>query len=395
MKTLFTLLLITITTLVLSQEKDFTTGKVKTFSGKLVFEDLVPSNKYEIVFSFENLIKNYNTNSIETNWNESVKNAMMESGYQGGKPFDAIIINDQATRDIAIKFNSSEMDNSMASIGKRMEGVYVFIAGEPYYAYDHIATLKVKRDKYTSEEAYAKIIQIAKKKYGNFNGVIFSSTDMEKADLIKFQDLEITGGGFRVGDFAMHQDGRRPSYGLIASLDNTSQKAGFVYLDEYGEEKVTNIKYADLTKVDEAKYNTNLIEQAKEVKLHEFVIDEKVTWDNGAFYGKVIELDKSKHNAKVEMINEYGEIDSKSFDFLDIHKLEEAEYEAKLAKHMEEVAKHVFTIGEKVKFDKGGQVVEAEVTELNATFHKASLKYLDEAGEEKKANIHYFKIEKL
>ncbi len=96
------------------------------------------------------------------------------------------------------------------------------------------------------------------------------------------------------------------------------------------------------------------------------------------------------------MINEYGEKDTKSFDFLDIYKLDDSEYNNRLTKHMEEVAKHVFTIGEKVKFDRGGvTIIEAEVIELNNTLHRATIKYIDEGGEEKKTSVHYFKIEKL
>lgn len=395
MKFFLSLFIISATLFSYAQSKDFTAGKVSTVSGKLVFDNVDPVMEYEIVFSFENLLEKNELESQETIWYASVENAMMESGYQGGKPFDAIVTKDEAKRDIAIKFKSNSPDNAIAIMGERIEGVYVFTVGLPYYQYDHIAALKVNEEKHTSEEAFAKIINKAKKKYGNFNGIIFSTTDLSKAELIKFTDLEITGGGFRVGDFVMHQSGMRPSYGVVSSLDNTKQKAGFIYLDEYGEEKVVNIKYKDLVKVDEEKYNSKLIEQSEEVKLHQFVIDEKVTWDNGGAFGKVIAIDERKHHVQIEFINVYGEKEDKSIDFLMVDKLEQAEYDMKLAKILTETAKHHFEIGEKVSFEKGGVLIYGEVIELNDTLHRASVKYTDDKGEESKSSVNYLKLEKV
>lgn len=92
---------------------------------------------------------------------------------------------------------TEEKDYSLARVGKKTQGVYLFIGVEPFYKYDYVATIKAQIDLYNKEKTIDKTLKKAKKKYPYFNGVIFHGKG--KADLIQFKGEEMTRGGFTLG----------------------------------------------------------------------------------------------------------------------------------------------------------------------------------------------------
>lgn len=306
---------------------------------------------------------------------------------------------------ITLSGYSQEKDYSLARVGKKIQGVYIFFDTQPYQEYDFIATIKVT-DNWTfktREEAFEKIIRKAKKKHPYFNGIIFSGNDLHKADIIKFRGLENSGGGLRVGDKVVYRSGKIPSYGEIISLDNTKQKATFKYLNIYGEEKVEEKKYTQLSPLSDEQYLKFSEEHKKEIEKYKYKIGEKATWiiKDDSFFGEIKSLNNKAHKASIEYINIYGEIKIKSIEYLDIEIISDVDFSKKTSDWKNEIKKYKFQTGDKVswiKTDALGQnpkQITGDLIELNDSSHKATVKYLDKNKEEKIAKVSYLDLSKI
>mgnify|MGYP001581058277 CR=1 FL=1 len=397
-KAILTTFLLHILILSFSQNSDYTLSKVKTISGKLIFHNLEPFDAFQKVFMYENKIK-IEDNTIENDvLTQTVKDALVESGLQGGEAFDAIILKDGEPRARAIKFTTKSDKNALAKIGTIDLGVYIFEGGtEPSNPHDFIATINVRWHKDPEEwkKARLELIERSKKKYPNFDGMIIK--DNTSADLIKFRGLEITGGGFRVGDKAIYKSGAKPAYGEIMSLDNTKQEAGFKFYNEYGDENMKNINYTKLSAVTNDQYDNYIKTQNIEIQKHKFSIGEKVIWSDGksSKYGEVTSQNAKKHDATVTFLNIYGENKTDDIDFLKLDKLDATKFQELRDKELIEIKKHQFEVGQKVSFVKDKTPKCGEVVSLNNANHKATIKYLGVFAEDKTTEDQYLDIEKI
>lgn len=398
MKTLlFTILLSINTILAFGQEKDFSLSKIKTFSGKYVFYNLEPYDSYSKAFFFENKV-DFDNLTEEEIMKETIANASKVSGFQN-EPFDAVIIKDGEEKSQAIKFKEISANNALAKVGKKEAGIYIFRACLPSNEYDDIGKIDVKWHKKAeqTEKAYIELIERAKKKYPNFNGMLFKDDDNKSAYLIKFRDLEINGGGFRAGDKASYSSGSQISYGEIIQLDNTKNEAKFKTLDEYGDEKVKSIDYKKLQSISNETYIAYIEKQNSEIGKHKFSVGEKVSWIDGKdpMYGEVVSLNAKSHDASVKSLNIYGEDKTNSMDFLKIEKLEESKFNDMRQKELSIIKKHQFEVGEKVSFIVDKKPKCGEVVSLNPKSHKATIKYLGQFAEDKSSDEQYLEVEKI
>lgn len=396
------LLLITTTVLfttqVFSQDSDFTLSNVQQASGKYIFYNTEPNDANTKAFYFPNPLPDDETTPLNVIYATCIKNAMKESGLQGGEPFDAVVVTDGEPRAKAIKFTTISKKNSLAKIGIIKLGVYIFFACEPANDHDYIATINVRyhRKPDQAEKAYLEIIERSKKKYPNFDGLIFKD-DLKSADLIKFRGLEKSGGGFRVGDKAIYSSGSKPNYGEIAQLDNTKGTASFKYNDEYGDEKIKNLDYTKLSALSKEKYDEFIAQQNIEIAKHRFTNGEKVSWTDGKnpLYGEVVSLNTKSHDATVKSLNKYGEDKNATIDFLKVDKLDDARFEELRKKELEVIKKHQFETGQKVSFIRDKKSRCGEVVNINNKSHTATIKYLGIYAEDKTSEEEYFDVEKI
>lgn len=158
-----------------------------------------------------------------------------------------------------IESNSQEKDYSLARVGEKIHGVYIFLLESPLNEYEFIATIKVKADWSGSREhAFEKAIKKAKKKYPYFNGMIFQKPNLREADLIIFKGLGVSRGGFKIGDKVTFIEYDKLNYGEVAVLGSSKNKAGIKYIDINGNEKIKEIKYSELTSISEEDYQARL-----------------------------------------------------------------------------------------------------------------------------------------
>jgi hypothetical protein len=165
---------------------DKSLARVKTVSGKLVFYENEPVEKYEVVFSFENLMPNYERITTQKVMDFSVQNAFKESGLQGGKQFDGIITRPKTKRDLAVKFLDKSKDNSIARVF-RVNGKFVFIECEPINEFNIVSNIKVKFQS-TRQQTIDEILKKAfkeERKGKEFDGILFGSTTYDNS--IKFK----------------------------------------------------------------------------------------------------------------------------------------------------------------------------------------------------------------
>lgn len=397
MKTItITIYFLLLTIVSIGQEKDFTLSKVNAISGKYVFFNLEPYDAYEKAFNFEKISDD---NLTEQEYlAQTVKHALSEGGLQE-ELFDAIVINDGELRIRAIKFKEKSEKNKLASKGKVEAGIYIFRACLPSNAYDDIGKIDVRWHKKAeqTEKAYIELIERAKKKYPNFNGMLFKDEDNKSAYLIKFRDLEITGGGFRAGDKATYSSGSELNYGEVVQLDNTKNEAKVKSFDEYGDEKTKSVDYKKLQSISNETYNSFIEKQNIEIGKHKFSNDEKVSWTDGKdpMYGEVVSLNPKSHDATVKFLNVYGEDKTSTLDFLKLEKLDDAKFQERRQKELAEIKKHQFEVGEKVSFIVNKKQKCGEVVSLNSKNHKATVKYLGVFGEDKNSDEQYLEVEKV
>ena len=296
-----------------------------------------------------------------------------------------------------VALGQQEKDYSLAKVGKKVLGIYIFIGCEPNNEYDYIATIDVRWHEGDPDKSFLELIERGKKKYTNFNAIIFKDAKFETADLIKFKDLEISGGGYRVGEYVIHKDGSELNYGEISMLNNIKSKATIKYLDEYGVEKIKDVKYTKLSSLSKEEYQKNYDAQLIEIQKHKFTISEKATWveDEKSCYGEVLSLNENYHEAKVNYIDIYGETKTKNINYLKLEKAIETKYNDYILQHAIDVEKHKFIIGETVSFTDDKVVKVGEVTALNNNNHIATVKLLNIFGEEKTNDIPYLELEKI
>ncbi len=138
-----------------------------------------------------------------------------------------------------------EKDYSLARVGTKAHGVYMFFGVEPYYKYTYVATIKVKINwSGTIYGNFEKRVKKSKKKYPYFNAIIFQSNDLGKADLVRF-DEPIAIGGFTISQNVSFIKDDKLIKGTIVELDQ--KKASIQYTDTNGIKQIETLKHNQIT----------------------------------------------------------------------------------------------------------------------------------------------------
>jgi hypothetical protein len=193
-KTALTVLLFAIAIVIISfrvSELDYSLARVSKLNNKHVFSLSEPINQYESVFTFQNLIVNFDCLSPLQVDLAGIENANKESANQS-KFYEAIICVNGSARDLAINWTDKSKDNSIARV-KKIEGKFVFWQCEPLANYDIVGKYNVSGVGQqvlmgtcpTHQQKIDKLIKKAQKDNLDFDGVIYGSS---KYDLvIKFK----------------------------------------------------------------------------------------------------------------------------------------------------------------------------------------------------------------
>lgn len=167
-------------------ETDYSLARVKKVNGKLAFLWNEPISEYEVVFTFDNGIENYNCLAPIQIIEASLENANKETINQE-KFYDAVILGN-TNKDVAIKWKNKEKNNDTARVIKN-EGKYVFAECEPIANYDVVGKYDVSGTSHqvlfgeclTQNEKIEKLIKKGNKLKQGFDAVMYGST---KYDLV-------------------------------------------------------------------------------------------------------------------------------------------------------------------------------------------------------------------
>ena len=147
---------------------------------------------------------------------------------------------------VAVNLFSQVKDYSLAKVGDKINGVYIFVMCEPAQEYKYLGTVEVKINwTGTKAENFEKVIKKAKKDYPYFNGMVFQKKDMSKADLIQFTGLEISKGGVNLGQRVTYIDKKVLVEGEVVELKD---KKAAIQLDNG---KIVQLEYKRLTPVNQ------------------------------------------------------------------------------------------------------------------------------------------------
>ena len=205
-----------------------------------------------------------------------------------------------------------EKDYTLAKVGKKIHEAYIFFGCEPYYKYTFIETIKVKINwTGTYYESFEKIIKKAQKKNSTFNGIIFQTSDLSKADLIRFVDLGSTRGGFSIGSKVSFIEMNQVFVGEIVELESSKGKATVKFLNVFDENEIKKFDNKKLTPINNDIFQKNLQEIKSLTEKFKFIVGDKVSWiDNNVLgkskkqlTGEIINLDNKSHKASIKYLN--------------------------------------------------------------------------------------------
>lgn len=307
-------------------------------------------------------------------------------------------------------FAQEKTDFSLASVGKQVYGVYVFVGCVPHEEYIYVATIEedINWKAKSREERFKDIIEKAKKKYTDFNGLIVHEENYDKVDLIRFKDMNVSRGGIELRSKITFIKHKQVYYGEVIELGSKKQgkekEFGAVkYIDIYGDEVVEELKYTDMTPLSESEYASKLEGfKSETVARYTYSIDEKVSWNKGkeGLFGKITGLDPKSHKATVSYIDAYGDEVNTKVDYLDLNKMEPSKYDELLKVAKGEVQKHKFEVGNHVswvsvnKLTRESAQMKGEIVLLDDKSHKASIKYIDAEGTEQIEKVDYLDLVK-
>jgi hypothetical protein len=228
------------------------------------------------------------------------------------------------------KLSGQSPDFSLAKVGKRIFGVYVFFGCEPANPYTYVKTIEVKIDwtgSYT--DSFERVIEKAKKKEPNFNGLIFQSEDLSKADLIRFADLESTKGGLSYGSKVSFVDKGQECVGEVVELESSKGEASIKFKNVFFEDEIGKFDYKKLTPITNEKFQEKLSELEKLSENYKFQVGDKVSWISGnvlgqnkkQFSGEIISLDKKSHKASIKYFSQDNKENISNVSFLDLIKV--------------------------------------------------------------------------
>jgi len=175
-----------------SSNLDNTLARVIKVNNKPIFYWNEPINDYEVAFKFLDTtgLRRANCMSLQEIVNIAIKNANIEAINQE-KIYDAIIIGQGNTRDMAITFKDKSKDN-MITRASKCQGKLVFLACEPLLNYEVQYKDAVGKG---SEAWYGycpdtqakidKLIKRTEKKRIEYDGVIIGLSEKDMA--IKFK----------------------------------------------------------------------------------------------------------------------------------------------------------------------------------------------------------------
>ncbi|HBG69651.1 MAG: hypothetical protein A2W93_12195 [Bacteroidetes bacterium GWF2_43_63] len=220
---------------------------------------------------------------------------------------------------------TSSKDYTLAYVGDRVAGIYIFLRCEPYQKYTYIATVKVKVSwTGTIDESFEKCIKKAKRKYPSFNGMIFRNNAFSKADLIRFDDVAAGREGYEIDDFVSFTKSDEIYYGQIIQLKTQSRQVVIKHKTIYGEEELSTIYTKYVTNLSKEQYNEKLVEFQKKIDSYKFNIGDKVRWiyGNEVREGEILTLDEKYHRATVQYTSTDGTKKIQKLDYVKLTKLQ-------------------------------------------------------------------------
>ncbi|WMX13251.1 hypothetical protein [Aureispira sp. CCB-E] len=289
-------------------------------------------------------------------------------------------------------------DFSLAKVGKKIQGCYVFVLTTPYNEYDHIRTEKMPSGIFNGDpsEGFSKFIKKMRKHYPYFNGLIVSP-DLSEVEFIKFRDMEISGVGFRIGDKLIFKSGKELLYGEVVEINTYRQRVTFKYLDIYGDEKVIERKMVHVTPLTEEQYKEKMAEQAKEIEKYKYEVGQFAIWKekNKSQFGIIRLLNDKSHKATIEYLDIYDEKKNRDVPYLDVSIIEESKYNELASNWKKETDKYKYKLGEPVGWAEKKESKFGLVKALDNKSHRATVEYLDVYGDEKVKMIDYLDLSKM
>jgi hypothetical protein len=135
-------------------------------------------------------------------------------------------------------------------------------------------------------------------------------TDEQYSKRLEAWNTEIAKYKYNPGEFATWTQGKDTKFGKITSLNDKAHKASIEYIDVYGETKLKEVPFLDVTIIETSEHETKLEAWNVEVAKYKFAVGEKVSWsgkDSEMVPGEVVSLDDKTHQAEVKFMNDKEE----------------------------------------------------------------------------------------
>lgn len=135
-------------------------------------------------------------------------------------------------------------------------------------------------------------------------------TDEQYNKRLEVWNAKIAKYKYNPNDYATWIQQKETKFGKITNLNDKSHKASIEYLNIFGEKKIKEVPYLEVTIIDANDYQTKLDAWNVEVAKYKFTVGEMVSWKGKGsemVNGEIVRLDDKTHQAEVKYTNEKGE----------------------------------------------------------------------------------------
>lgn len=203
-------------------------------------------------------------------------------------------------------------DFTLAKVGERIDGVYMFLNCEPANSYEYVATIEAKLTWYgsnlTLEEQFRKIIKTSKRQYANFNGMIFRGNNFRRVELIKFHALEASMSGVSFKDKVSFIKDNEEYTGEVIELIPKNNTVRVKYRNIFDDQEIRILNVQSVMPLTQEQYIENINKFNERVEMFKFEVGDSVSWiqNKKLMRGTVIKLNAKNHIASVKFIDDNG-----------------------------------------------------------------------------------------
>jgi hypothetical protein len=242
--------------------------------------------------------------------------------------------------------------------------------------------------------------------------LVFEDLDIYHSDFNKVRQLvglkrgrlaQVFDPRYNVGGKVAFERGQDSYVGAITALDKERGENTLSYQNIYDEPQSIRLSVTKVTPLSDLEYQKRLAAWHTKIARYKYSVGQLGTWQQqkNTLFGRIIQLNNSRHQATLEHQNIYGETVHTPVPYLELTIIMPDVFERLQNDWATTQAQYQFAIGEQVTWTtvniiNGLKTVEqGAIIQLNAENHQAHIRYTNKKGKEKIVRKGYLSLKKV